>query len=90
MKKYVKFLRFFNILLIKFRLLTKTDPCVPLYGYEYTSQPIPFLSFDKDEFNKYFLEMLGYCPSIPNIPSCARVSKSVRMSEMSLDLKNAR
>ena len=39
---------------------------------------------------KYLLEMLGYYPSIPNIPSCARVSKSVRMSEMSLDLKYAR
>ena len=39
---------------------------------------------------KYFLEMLGYYPSIPNIPSCARVSKSVCMSEMSLDLKYAR
>ena len=36
---------------------------------------------------KYFL---GCYPSIPNIPSCARVSKSVRMSEMSLDLKYAR
>ena len=30
---------------------------------------------------KYFLEMLGYYPSIPNIPSCARVSKSVCMSQ---------
>ena len=30
---------------------------------------------------KYFLEMLGYYPSIPNIPSCARVSKSVRTSQ---------
>ena len=39
---------------------------------------------------KYLLEMLGYYPSIPNIPSYARVSKSVRMSEMSLDLKYAR
>ena len=39
---------------------------------------------------KYFLEMLGYYPSIPNIPSCARVSKSVRKSEMLLDLKYAR
>ena len=39
---------------------------------------------------KYLLEMLGYYPSIPNIPSYARVSKSVRMSEMSVDLKYAR
>ena len=30
---------------------------------------------------KYFLEMLGYYPSIRNIPSCARVSKPVRISQ---------
>ena len=53
-KKYVKFLRFFLYALIEFRLLTKTDPCVSLCGYEYTSQPIPFLSFDKDEFNNNY------------------------------------
>ena len=46
---------------------------------------------DASGFNcKYFLEILGYYPSIPNILSCARVSKSARMLEMSLDLKYAR
>ena len=45
---------FFLCALTKFRLLTKTDPRVFLCGYEYTSQPIPFFSFNKDEFNNNY------------------------------------
>ena len=45
---------FFLCALTKFRLLTKTDRRVFLCGYEYTSQPIPFFSFNKDEFNNNY------------------------------------
>ena len=60
--------------------------CVHNYASPQTAVaywPIPNRAWgDASGLNcKYFLERLRYYPSIPNIPSCARVSKSVRMSQ---------